>query len=42
MREPDDDQARAQARRIQMALYVLTFVMVALPVLIFWLRHVKD
>jgi hypothetical protein len=41
MSMPADDQEKAKGRRIQLGLYVLTFSMVALPLLIFWLRHVK-
>lgn len=39
---PVDDHEKAKARRIQRILYVLTFSMVVLPLLIFWLRHVKS
>lgn len=38
---PADDQEKTKGRRIQLVLYVLTFAMVALPLLIFWLRHIK-
>jgi hypothetical protein len=41
MSMPADDHEKAKARRVQMVLYVLTFSMVALPLLIFWLRHLK-
>lgn len=41
MSTPPDDQEKEKARRARMILYVLTFSLVALPLLIFWLRHVK-
>lgn len=39
---PPDDHEKAKARRVQMALYIITFSLVALPLLIFWLRHIKS
>jgi hypothetical protein len=41
MSTPADDQEKAKARRVQLALYILTFLMIAVPLLIFWLQHVK-
>jgi hypothetical protein len=41
MSMPPDDHEKMRARRVQVALYILTFLMIAVPLLIFWLRHVK-